>query len=131
MTPEEIERAFEIVLNNQANFEIQLEKTNRQVEETNRQLGETNRQVEETNRQLGETNRQVEVTSRNVQDLSRQVEETNKRLEIFADTQAEFIQVVTRNIEAQGKFNNSIRNAVRDLSSTVERYISEGRNGKA
>ena len=103
MTPEEIERAFEIVLNNQANFEIQLEKTNRQVEATSRQIAETNLQLAET----------------------------GKRLEIFAETQAEFIQVVTRHIEAQGEFNNSMRNAVRDLSATVERYIAEGRNGKA
>src|SRR4051812_10408304 len=103
MTPEEIERAFEIVLNNQATFEIQLEKTNRQVEATSLQLAETNRQVEDT----------------------------NKRLEMLAETQTEFIQVVTRHIEAQGEFNSSMRNAVRDLSVTVERYISEGRNGKA
>jgi vacuolar-type H+-ATPase subunit I/STV1 len=103
MTPEEIERAFEIVLSNQANFEVQLEKTNRQIEETNRQLAETNRQAAET----------------------------NKRLEIVAETQTEFIQVVTRHIESQGEINNSLRNAIRDLSSTVERYISDGRNGQA
>jgi chromosome segregation ATPase len=124
MTPEEIERAFEIVLNNQANFEIQLEKTNRQVDATNRQ-------VEETSIQLGETNRRVEETNRHVQELSRQVGDTNKRLEIVAETQTEFIQVVTRHIESQGEINKSLRNAIRSLSNTVERYISEGRNGKA
>ena len=84
-------------------FETQFEKTNRQIEKTNRQLAETNRQVEET----------------------------NKRLETLSETQTEFIQVVTRHIEAQGEIDSSIRDAVRDLSSTVERYISEGRNGKA
>jgi septal ring factor EnvC (AmiA/AmiB activator) len=124
MTPEEMERAIEIVLNNQASFEVQLEKTIRQVEETNRQLGETNRQLAETNRQLGETNRHV-------QELSRRVDDTNKRLEILTDTQTEFIQVVTRHIEAQGEINKSIRNAVQKLSDTVERHISEGHNGKA
>ncbi|HEX8652969.1 MAG TPA: hypothetical protein VF708_19290 [Pyrinomonadaceae bacterium] len=145
MTPEEMERAIEIVLNNQAHFEVQLEKTIRQVEETNRQLGETNQQLGETNRQLGETNRQVAEmsqqlaemsqqlaeTNRHVQEISRQVVDTNRRLGMFADTQAEVIQVVTRHIEAQGEFNSSMRDAVRDLSSTVERYITDGRNGKA
>jgi chromosome segregation ATPase len=131
MTPEEMERAIEIVLNNQANFEVQLEKTIRQVEETNQQLGETNRQVAEMSRQVAEMSRQLAETNRHVQEISRQVVDTNRRLGMFADTQAEVIQVVTRNIEAQGEFNSSMRDAVRDLSSTVERYIAEGRNGKA
>ena len=103
MTSEEMERAIEILLNNQANFDIRLEKTNQQLAETNQQLAETNRQVGET----------------------------NKRLEIFAETQTEFIRVVTRHIEAQGEINNSIRNAVRDLSIAIERHISEGHHGKA
>jgi ABC-type transporter Mla subunit MlaD len=39
MTDEEVERAIETLLNNQANFELQLEKTNQQIERTNQQLG--------------------------------------------------------------------------------------------
>ncbi len=39
MTNEEVERAIETLLQNQANFEIQLEKTNQQVERTSHQLG--------------------------------------------------------------------------------------------
>jgi vacuolar-type H+-ATPase subunit I/STV1 len=79
---------------------------------------------EEFETQFEKTNRQIEKTNR-------QAEETNKRLEILSETQTEFTQVVTRHIEAQGEFISSIHNAVRDLSATVERYISEGRNGKA
>lgn len=39
MTSEEMERAIETLLNHQANYGLQLEQTNRQIEETNKQLG--------------------------------------------------------------------------------------------
>ncbi len=47
MTNEEMERAIEFLLKNQANFDARLEQTNQQLTETNRQLGETNRQLGE------------------------------------------------------------------------------------
>lgn len=112
MTPEEMERAIGIILNNQANFETRLERTSRQVEETSRQLGETNRRVEETNLHVQELSRGVEETNLRVQELSRKFEETTRRLDIFTETQTEFIQVVMRHIEAQGEINSSMRNAV-------------------
>jgi len=45
MTNEEIERAIEIILNNQATFETQLVQTNAQIGKTNAQLAETNKIV--------------------------------------------------------------------------------------
>lgn len=89
MTSEEMERAIEILLNNQASYVHQFEQTNRQIEQTNKQLG------------------------------------------VLAETQREFMEVVIQHIEAQGKINKAIRGSIRDLSKTVERYISEGRNGKS
>jgi chromosome segregation ATPase len=96
MTPEEIERAIETLLNNQANYELQLERTNQQLERTNQQLEHTGRQVA-----------------------------------MLAESQREFMQVVLQHIESQGEINKAIRGSIRDLSNTVERYISEGRNGKS
>jgi vacuolar-type H+-ATPase subunit I/STV1 len=46
MTSEEMERAIAILLNNQANSDIRLEKMNEQIEKTNRQLEETNKRLE-------------------------------------------------------------------------------------
>lgn len=89
MTSEEMERAIEILLNNQASYVNQFEQTNRQIKQTNKQLG------------------------------------------VLAETQREFMEVVIQHIEAQGKINKVIRGSIRDLSKTVERYISEGRNGKS
>jgi hypothetical protein len=45
MTSEEMERAIEILLNNQASYEHQFERTNRQIEQTNRQLERTDKQL--------------------------------------------------------------------------------------
>lgn len=110
MTGEEVERSIEFSLKNQATLATQLEQT------------------------------------------SHQIEETNKRLEMYAGTQTEFIRIVTRHIEAQGATNTSLRGAVRELTAsqtrtdarpdrtdarldrlveTVERFITEGRNGKS
>jgi chromosome segregation ATPase len=49
---------------------------------------------------------------------SRQIEETNKHLEMYAETQTQFIEIVTRHIEEQGKINASIRAS---LARTDER----------
>jgi chromosome segregation ATPase len=117
MTPEEIERAIETLLNNQANHELQLERTSQQLAQTDKQLEQTNGQIEQTNRQLEQTNRQLEHTDRQVA--------------MLAESQREFMQVVLQHIEAQGEINKTIRGSIRDLSNTVERYISEGRNGKS
>jgi chromosome segregation ATPase len=128
MTGEEMERAIEFLLQSQANFDARLEQTNRQVAETSRQL------------------------------------------QIYTETQREFIQIVTRHIEAQAEINSSLRgsdrklksaqreltasqaeinSSVRDsirelaasqlrtderldrLAATVERFITEGRNGNS
>ena len=103
MTGDEVERSIEFLLKNQATLEAQIERT------------------------------------------SRQIEATNQRLEMYAETQTQFIQIVTRHIEAQGEINVSLRGAVRELASaqtrtdarldrlaeTVERFITESRNGKS
>jgi prefoldin subunit 5 len=110
MTSEEMERAIEFLLQGQANFETRLEQTNQQIAETNRQL------------------------------------------QITAETQTEFIQFVTRHLEAQAEINASLRSSIRSLrgpireltaaqartderldrlAATVERFISEGRNGNS
>ncbi|HEX7998799.1 MAG TPA: hypothetical protein VF528_10450 [Pyrinomonadaceae bacterium] len=149
MTDDEVERSIEFVLKNQATLEIQLERTSRQIEETNKRLEETDRRL-----------------SQRLEETDRRLEETNARLEMHAETQREFIQVVTRHIEAQGEINASLRGMVRELGAsmqgvvrelstsmqsavreltaaqmrtdarldrlaeTVERFITEGRNGK-
>jgi hypothetical protein len=67
MNAEEMERSREFLLKSQATFENQIERT------------------------------------------SRQIEETNNRLEVQAETQTEFIKIVTQQIEAQDAINASLR----------------------
>ena len=45
MTGEEMERAIEVLLKSQANFEVRLEQTNQQLERTSRQGEETDRRL--------------------------------------------------------------------------------------
>jgi hypothetical protein len=59
-----------------------------------------------------------------------QMEQAFKQIGILADTQNEFMQVVTRHIEAQGEINAGVRDSLRVLTSTVEKYFS-GSNGGA
>jgi len=70
MTNEEMKRALEFLVKNQASFDDRLEQTNQQIAETNRQL------------------------------------------QVYAETQTEFIQIVTRTLEAQAEINASFRVAI-------------------
>jgi predicted nucleic acid-binding protein len=50
-------------------------------------------------------------------ELMQQIAETNRIVQLNAETQTEFIQIVTRHIEAQGEINASLRASVRELTS--------------
>jgi len=134
MTGEEMERAIEIILNNQANFELQFEKTNQQIEETNKRLslfiGETDKRfgifaetqtefIQITLRHIeaqGEINASIRSTVREIKETTRELKETTRELK---ETTRELKESQTRTDERIGK-----------LAETVERFISEGRNGK-
>ncbi|HYO99642.1 MAG TPA: hypothetical protein VER76_05590 [Pyrinomonadaceae bacterium] len=93
----------------------------------------------------GQANHQVRLD-----ELTQQLAETNRLVRLNAETQTQFIQIVTQHIEAQGEVNASLRDAnaslhdanasLRDaifstngrldrLEALVERYI-EGRDGQ-
>lgn len=92
MNNDEIQSAIEFLLKNQANLEVQLEKTNQQIEKTERQLERTDQQAEEA----------------------------NKRISLLAETQTEFIQTVLRHVEDQRGINTDTRQTMRDLSKAQE-----------
>ncbi|HVG30131.1 MAG TPA: hypothetical protein VM864_10560 [Pyrinomonadaceae bacterium] len=98
MTGEEMERAIEFLLKNQAGFDMKLDRLADQVTET-----------------------------------SKQVAEMNGRLQMHAESQADFVRVVTSHIEAQGHINADVRTTLvrisedlRSLATTVRRF-AEGR----
>jgi hypothetical protein len=98
MTGEEMERAIEIILHNQANFELQFEKTERQMEATIAQ-------VEALAEQVGIVVEQVGIIT--------------ERVETVADTQTAFIRTTIGHIEAQGEINASVRGMLRELKETT------------
>jgi hypothetical protein len=84
-----------------------------------------------------EMERAIEFLLQSQASLESQVAETNRIVRLQAETQTEFIQIVTRHIEAQGEINASLRAAVSHtderldrLEALVERYI-EGHSNQA
>ncbi|HLL70612.1 MAG TPA: hypothetical protein VK363_04215 [Pyrinomonadaceae bacterium] len=94
----------------------------------------------------GQANHQVRLD-----ELTQQLAETNRVVQLNAETQTQFIQIVTRHIEAQGEINASLRATINRmdarathtdarithtdgrldrLEALVERYL-EGRGGQA
>lgn len=82
MTGEEMERAIEHILNNQANFEAQLEKTIQQVDRTSRQLEETNKRLDT----YAETQTAfIEICTRTMTGLAEAQARTDERLNALID----------------------------------------------
>lgn len=112
MTNEEIERAFDFLVKSQAAFDV------RQAAFDARQAAFDTR-LEQTNQQIAEMSKQIQ---------------------IYAETQTAFIQIVTRTLEAQAEINTSLRAAIARtdervnktderldrLAAMVERNISGG-----
>lgn len=117
MTNEEMERAIEFLLTNQANMGTQIERTNQQIGEINKQIGENNKQIGENNKQISEINKQIG--------------EINKLFGEQLQTQTEFIQVVARTFEAQSRINQRTDERLDKLTSVVEWLVNEGRNGNS
>lgn len=62
--------------------------------------------------------------------LTAQVTETSKQLQAFAQTQTEFIQIVTRHIEAQGEINASLRASLARTDERLDALIDIVREGR-
>ena len=103
MTGEEMERAIEFLLDNQARTESRLSAG---FEETNRQIAETNRQLAESDRRLAESGRRLA--------------ETNQLLNSFGDTQAALMRVVTETFAAQNRINEDVRLGIEQLRLAQE-----------
>ena len=93
MTNEEIERAFDFLVKSQAAFDA---------------------------RQAAFEARQAAFDTR-LEQTNRQIEETSRQLQIYAETQSEFIQIVTRTLEAQAEINASLRAAIARTDEQVHK----------
>lgn len=73
-----------------------------------------------------------------LEQTNQQVAETSRQLQSYAETQSEFIQIVTTAMQglaaAQSRTNEHLVQTderLNNLAGLVERFISEGRNGHA
>jgi predicted nuclease with TOPRIM domain len=96
MTNDELERAIDFLLKNQANADARIARTDEQLA-----------RIAERHEQLAES----------LVRLSASHEQLAARLDSFADTQAGIMRVMTQTLAAQDEINNSLRATVRDLAS--------------
>jgi chromosome segregation ATPase len=85
MTGDEMERAIDFLLQGQANHEAR----------------------------LGALTERVDQLTGTVNQLAEQVAETNRLMQFHAETQTNFIQIVTRHIETQVEINASLRASIK------------------
>jgi chromosome segregation ATPase len=98
MTGEEMERAIEFLLQSQANFETRLAAFEAQQRHTDEQIAETNAQIGETNRQL----------------------------QTYAETQSEFIGIMSRNVDALTTAQAQTDARLNKLIGLFEQHIVAG-----
>ena len=116
MTGEEMERAIEFLINNQARFDARLAETNQQIAETNRQLAQTNQQLDafaESQAQL------IQVVTHTFEAQNRINEESQRNQDAA--------WAVIREL---GVKQDRTEETVNRLAETVRRQI-EGRNGNS
>lgn len=94
MTNEEMERAIDFLLKSQANFEARLAR--QEIERAQRDA-----RIDERH----------ELTNQ-------QIAETEKKIGMFADLQAEFMQLVTRTFDEQARINKSVAEALTRLAES-------------
>ncbi len=129
MTNEELERAIDFLLKSQATLEARIEQVNTNL---SAQIARTNEQLTRTNEQLARTDEQLARTDEQIARTNEQLARTDRQLGEFADTQADFIRVMTSTWEAQGAFNNSMRTAYRNLAQKIDELVDAwGNAGRA
>ena len=120
MTGEEMERAIEFLLDNQARIETQLDA----------RFAATNQQIAETNRQLAQTNQRLEAFAESqaqlIQVITRTFEAQNR---INEDTRR-WQEESQRSQDAAWAAIRQTEKSVDRLAETVRRQI-EGRNGNS
>jgi chromosome segregation ATPase len=103
MTSEEMQRAIDFLLKSLATLEARIEQVHTNLSAS----------IKEVNTNLGES----------ISRTDEQIAQTNAQLREYANTQVEFIEVMTRTWEAQGLFNSSMRKAYRKLAQKVDRLL--------
>jgi septal ring factor EnvC (AmiA/AmiB activator) len=64
-----------------------------------------------------------------LEQTNQQVAETSRQLQVYAETQTEFIQIVTTAMQGLAAAQSRTDERLNNLAGVVERIITEGRNG--
>ncbi|HEY0100357.1 MAG TPA: hypothetical protein VGB76_15535 [Pyrinomonadaceae bacterium] len=115
MTNEEMERAIEFLLKNQADFEARMTRLEAIQAATSQQIRES---AAETNQQISETNQQIAETNQQIRELSVRQDRTQVQLDHLSSVVATLAEATQRN------------SADIDVLVKLVGSVIEGRNGK-
>ena len=76
-----------------------------------------------------EMERAIEFLLQSQASLEAQIAETNKIVQLNAETQTAFIQIVTRHIEAQGEINASLRASIKQNEVSIKQADARIKQG--
>jgi chromosome segregation ATPase len=109
MTGDEMERAIEFLLQNQARLEERGAQTQQQLSQTQQQLSQTQEQLGQTQEQLGQTQQQLG--------------ELNRIVQMQATSQGELNQMLTRAITTLAEAQVRTEAKVDKLAGVVEKLV--------
>jgi methyl-accepting chemotaxis protein len=73
----------------------------------------------------------LEQTNARLEQTNQQIAETSRQLQSYAETQTEFIQIVTTSISRLAEAQTRSDERLNNLTALVERFVSESRDGKS
>ena len=124
MTGDEMQRAIEFILKNQANYESRFGRIEMQAEETNRQIAQTNQVVEalaETQTEFTQTVLGF-ITSQNA--LNDSFQKANDSFQKASDAFQKKNDTFQEKLDALARAHQETEQAIADLTRTVNNFIN-------
>jgi phosphoenolpyruvate carboxylase len=138
MTNEEMERSIEFLLNSQASLEAKIGQTNDQVKQTSRQIEQTNTQLKQMSKQLdayAETQTEfIQVVLRHVEaqgEINASFRRTSNDLSVAQQNLTLAQQQTEERLNSLAVAQQRTEEGLNSLIETVNRYVSERRDGKS
>jgi chromosome segregation ATPase len=149
MTGDELERAIDFLLKNQARHDARIGQINEQLARNGEQIERNSRQIERNSELMAQQGEQVARQGEQIARNGEQIAQTNAMLREYMEMHSQLVQVVTRTFEAQSRINDSFRAEMKELrdnlvavqnraderidrlAEVVDRHVREGHGGAA
>lgn len=116
MTNEEMERAIDFLLKSGA-------RADARIEQTAEQLAQLSLKVDRLSEKVDLLAEKVDRLSEKFDRMSDDFAQLSARQDLFADTQANIMRVMTQTFEKQAEINNSLRKSIRESNNALREEI--------